>query len=1457
MIAGCLTLPAMAQRNASQGPLLNKPQEGYLGPDEVHTWTLDLDAGTYQVVDVEQHHADLFLTVKRPNGSDYMYTFEPTGPGAPQQTRWIADTTGTWHLSLETMIDSLASGYTITWNVRRPAQRLDSTLVALDSLDDTLWALYATNDFARIDSLLAHMLTVAEAALGAEHLEVAGILNRQAVFFTQQNQLEAAQEALDRALAIQQDLVGEAHPETANTFSNLAKIADQRGRYAEAAALNQRVVSIHEHYYGPLHPKASKAQVDLAAAYYRLGRYAKADSLLQQALKVMETTLGPTAPPVVATLKNTALLRAEQGAYQEAEQLYHRVLDNYEAEYGPFHSDVAAARNDLAWIQQVQGDYTTAQSNYEQALAIWTATLGPEHTMVATAMKALAVNSQYLDDYARADSLYHLALAIEEKVLGPAHPTLATTLGNRAGLAAERGQWAEADSLYQQALAIKEKALGPAHPDLVELLNSRATFYHEAGRYEEADVTFQRALRIQKNTFGPTHPALATLLNNLATLQMDRGRYAEADALYQQALDILEKAFGPDHIELGQTLNNQATLYDALGRYREVERLYRRALQIIEATYGPFHSEVATVLNNLALLLDDQGRFREAESMMQRVLEIDLRIFGPDHYLVGIRYANRAGLHSEQGRYADAERDYQRALDLLEPVFGTEHPIYALVLNRLANVYVSQQRYADAEPLLQRALIIRKDAFGETHPDVAGTLNDLAVLYAYQEQFEAAEPYYRQALAILDATSGPTSLSYVTGLNNLALLLTDLERYGEAEALLTQALSIFDEYLGADHPALITTLIAQTETYKEAGRVAEAMETINRALDRFDTLRGYYPAAHVRASILRARLHHEAGHLDEALDDMEEAVALIETLRPQISGGEQTRARFLETYAEAFDDLTTWYLEAGDPEQALDYTERGRARVLLDQLTLAGIDLWDDLPDDVHRMLQARDADARARLAEFQQRLTLTYANPEFSERDRIHTAAVWQDSLAAAERAYEQVYQDLKNASPRWNDAFLGTSDPVDVRRVQRTLVPEEGLLLLYQVGETSSHVFVVPPGRAAIEAFPLEINETQASTLGLAAGPLTTDLLRGNLHPDAGGDENRAVGLLQRLATRDAPQAGTSSGSHALWQILVPEAIRARVLAANEVILIPDASLHFVPFEALVVEPGADRSEDQYWLDVGPIVRYAPSLTTLYNLAQHPPASTVQATALLSLSDPVFDPQQVAGQSTPTTEPVLIADAGVSARTRYAERGGSFAPLPGTARETRAIARAFGQESETAMAVMQGLDATEAALREALPGKRYLHLATHGWVDARRNALFASLVLTPPPGETSDLANDGFLQLHEIYDLPLQATELAVLSACETNLGMAVEGEGVFALSRGFLAAGARRVVASQWAVNDASTAVLIGAFFEAVVEAERAGVPVDYARALRDAKRRVRQESNWQNPYFWAPFILIGTS
>ena len=98
-------------------------------------------------------------------------------------------------------------------------------------------------------------------------------------------------------------------------------------------------------------------------------------------------------------------------------------------------------------------------------------------------------------------------------------------------------------------------------------------------------------------------------------------------------------------------------------------------------------------------------------------------------------------------------------------------------------------------------------------------------------------------------------------------------------------------------------------------------------------------------------------------------------------------------------------------------------------------------------------------------------------------------------------------------------------------------------------------------------------------------------------------------------------------------------------------------------------------------------------------------------------------------------------------------------------------------------------------------------------------------------------------------------MLSSCESRVGRVVAGEGVFALSRAFLAAGARRVVASLWPAEDDSTAEIIGAFFRAAAAAEARGGKPDFTAALTQAKRAARARPAWADPFFWGPFVLEG--
>jgi CHAT domain-containing protein len=96
----------------------------------------------------------------------------------------------------------------------------------------------------------------------------------------------------------------------------------------------------------------------------------------------------------------------------------------------------------------------------------------------------------------------------------------------------------------------------------------------------------------------------------------------------------------------------------------------------------------------------------------------------------------------------------------------------------------------------------------------------------------------------------------------------------------------------------------------------------------------------------------------------------------------------------------------------------------------------------------------------------------------------------------------------------------------------------------------------------------------------------------------------------------------------------------------------------------------------------------------------------------------------------------------------------------------------------------------------------------------------------------------------------ELVVLSACRTALGQEIKGEGLVGLVRGFMAAGAPRVLATLWSVDDAATAELMAAFYGGLL---RERLPA--ATALRKAQRLVARQPRWSAPFYWAGFVLQG--
>jgi tetratricopeptide (TPR) repeat protein len=899
-------------------------------------------------------------------------------------------------------------------------------------------------------------------------------------------------------------------------------------------------------------------------------------------------------------------------------------------------------------------------------------------------------------------------------------------------------------------------------------------------------------------------------LTRLSDYFFDAGEWVLSEFVDRNIVKRLRDAHGADHPLVGDALTNHGLSLHRLGRLTEAEQSYAAAVQILEPLAEDQPVTAAQALAYRAENLRARGDVGQAGPLLERAVRIGEQRFPADPALVSM-LVNLAGAYKDSGRLGLASARLKDAQALAERA-GVGEVFAALIPNNLAEVARLSGDEQQAETLYRQAIEEGRKTMGPDHPRVATYHNQLAVLYRDQGRLAEAEPLYREALRIREARLGADHPDLAFTLQDLGELLSLQGRHEAALASLDKALAIREARLGPQHADVALSLVALAEARGRAG-LAEAQ--VRRLLDRSITVldaAATEPGLLVRALLDRSELSRQAGKKDEARADLVRAVELVDRLRPQAAGSERTRARYLARHVEAFRSLALLEVERGDLAAAFAATERGRARALLDQLGAAGVDLRAGIEPVERARLEKQESEALADLNEARERLAVLRGLPSASTRQaEIDTL---EQRRQAAESAFQRVYEDLRNASPAWRERGLVATAP-DLPALQRDLVGPDGLLLEYVIGARESAVLVLPPPGETALALPLKIDAEAARLLRLPEGPLGgPDLARAL----AGGGE--APGVLEQLTA--PPLTGTVRTAllrrlHALARVLVPEPLRARLGRAREVMVLPDGALHRLPLEALAMEMPAAGQPVVSWIDVAPPIRYGASIGVLQRLAARPPRKDA-GLELLTVADPAF-------------------------RTGPGSAFAGLQRLPGAAREADAAARAFAGRAVLSLADRA---ATEGAVRAALPRARHLLLATHGVVDEAGGDLFAALALAA--GEPGD----GQLQLFEIHDLGLDA-ELALLSACESRIGSAVEGEGSFALSRGFLAAGARRVVASLWPVGDDATAELVGRFWEKVAEDQRAGRRPDYAAALAAGRRAVRER--WPDPFFWAAFVLEG--
>jgi tetratricopeptide (TPR) repeat protein len=1052
------------------------------------------------------------------------------------------------------------------------------------------------------------------------------------------------------------------------------------------------------------------------------------------------------------------------------------------------------------------GKFAEAVPLAQQALAIYEKALGPDHPDVAQALNNLATLYYNQGRTAEAEPLYKRSLAIREKALGPDHPDVAQALNNLALLYKQQGRYAEAEPLHKRSLAIREKALGPDHPDVAGSLNNLAALYDDQGRYAEAEPLYKRALAIREKALGPDHPDVAHSLNNLAALYDNQGRYAEVEPLYKRSLAIREKALGPDHPDVALALNNLAALYDKQGRTAEAEPLHKRALAVFEKALGPDHRDVATALNSLASLYDDQGRYAEAEPLLKRALAIYEKALGPDHPDVALSLNNLAALYDDQGRYAEAEPLYKRSLAIKEKALGPDHPAVARALNNLALLYKEQGRKADAEPVYKRALAIDEKALGPDHPDVAQSLNNLAALYDDQGRYAEAEPLYKRALAIREKALGPDHPAVALALNNLAALYRDQGRNAEAEPLDKRALAIYEKALGPDHPDVALALNNLAALYDDQGRYAEAESLYKRSLAIKEKALGPdHPAVALALNNLAA-LYDNQGRYADALPLVRRTIA-NKTAKtwpalPVLFGAQGAK---LIAADEVIDDGL-------NVMQRASQTSAGEALNALAVRFAAGNDRLAQLVRKDQDLASEGDSLDKAILAAVSNEPSRRDAAAEQRIRDRIAVVAKERNDL---QTVFAREFPDY---------AALSRPEPLTVKDIQPLLAADEALVVVDLGG--NSYVWAIT--RRAADWKELAVSAP---------------------------DISKAVSALRSELDFDDEKPFDTQASFALYQkILAPVEDMLRGKPRLSIVL--TAALTSLPPQLLVTRDPTDKAlKDVDWLVRTHAVTVLPSIASLKVLRRKSAVADAKK-PLIGFANPVFDPDQ----QQPQQNAGVVAEVTAS----HGTRGGTVAdisvlkaelkPLPDTANELRQVAA--NVKADPAHVIL-GPAATETRVkREKLDQFRIVYFATHGLLAgdvadfAKLNAEPA-LVLSLPKKPTE--FDDGLLTASEVAQLKLNA-DWVVLSACNTASGDKPGAEALSGLARAFFYAGGRSLLVSNWEVETRSAVALMVGTFAALA----ANPKLSHGEALQKAMLAVienTQHSEWADPKYWAPFVVVG--
>lgn len=959
--------------------------------------------------------------------------------------------------------------------------------------------------------------------------------------------------------------------------------------------------------------------------------------------------------------------------------------------------------------------------------------------------------------------------------------------------------------LLTQAVALQAQV--PARPD--DLLTAAKTAYVQEGP-AAALPQFEKVLAIYRSEHDERNEAVT--LGYLANCHRRLGNLKQALELGQTALALKQRLDDPS--EIGKTHNQLGLIYWDLADYPAAIREFRQAIDVGRSLSDLQLEGSAT--NNLGLVFDEQGDHQA--SLTQFRVALDLHRKSHFERGEGDALGNIGGVSLLLGRFREALGYYREALVIserlgLKPAQADDLGNIAVCLSRLGEIDESLDTFDRALTTAHEAGLSKEEA--DWRKGKAGTFAGLGRYDAALEEYGKAQQAYERA---------GLKRELAEALDEKGRLYDLLGDSRSATRTFYRSRSIAQSI--GNTSGVISSTIALGDLERRRKRYQRADEYFDRA---FASAKAVGDTQNVLEVLLNRSTNDLArNHLQAALESARAAkqAAQDNGNKPAIAlasylEGEVTRARGEPQQAIAlFAEAADLQSELRDPELGWRiWYGRGQSLESLGKSdeALAGYKKAVELIEETRSAIK----EERFRAGYIEERyqvyvalveLLLKLGKPAdaflYSEklRARAYFDQLGRNQQKDADRSLQGQTNELREQVARLREKIEREYSVPEKERhqqdlelfsqeLERTQTSYEELLETAHDDQARSNATDAPDALAIQRRIPsgTALVEYVIGKQFLSILMITNDSIHGS-SVQVGADKLAArVDLFRDLILARSPE-WIEPGKGLLTLLIRPLTSQGYLRHIERLVIVPDGVLNYVPFSALPTRGSRVLGDDF-------VVAYLPA-----------------AEAVLQERSP--------NKSTST----LLALAP------------SASHLPNAASEVHSIGQLFPERSR----VVSGNQATKTLFKQIAGDYDLVHLATHGSLN--RNAPWLSALQLEP-----DAQSDGRLELYEILDLKLRA-RLVTLSACETALGSGYfsdtpAGDEFVGMARAFLGAGSESVLASLWAVNDASTRDLMVRFYRNLRH-------FDGPEALARAQREIRRmNSRYGEPYYWAPFVLVG--